>query len=302
MNGTTTLSDWLTEATAELSQLAHIDSPSLDAQLLLSYVTGHARSVLYTWPEKTLTAAQWQALQTALDRRSSGEPIAYIVGSKAFYSVELTVSPAVLIPRPETEQLVTLALAECEKHHHSNKPLRVLDAGTGSGAIVIALAFELINTNLQHLVSLTASDLSLDALQIAQANAERIVPGAITFVQSDWLDAFEENSVDVVISNPPYIEADDPHLNDANLLHEPFMALASGEDGLQAIKTLIKQCLSVGASNALLMIEHGFNQASAIQQLLQNAGYSNIQTHKDLQGLNRITSANAPKKPDDNSA
>lgn len=282
-----TLGSWLETASAQLTEF---ESPRLDAEILLCHALGLTRTSLYAWPDKSIDQAAKQQLQQLLERRVSGEPIAYIVGSQEFYGLEINVNNAVLVPRPETEQLVDLVLTEL----HTNPEASVLDAGTGSGAIAIAIAHEARKTNPRFFM--VASDESESALLTAQQNVQIYVPQAVALVRSDWLCAFADQSFDIIVSNPPYIAAKDPHLSTLPLTHEPLQALASGEDGLQAIRDIIADAVRVIKPNGRLLIEHGYEQAHAIREIMQAHDFQQITTHADLAGLDRISTCTKPAR------
>ncbi len=281
----TTIGSWLKSASALLTDS---DSPQLDAELLLCHALDENRTVIYAWPDKTLDQATEQQLQQLLQRRVDGEPIAYIVGSQEFYGLNFSVSNAVLVPRPETEQLVELVLNEL----HTDQETTVLDAGTGSGAIAIAIAHEAAATNKR--VSVVASDESHSALLLARQNVHTLMPNAVSVVRSDWLTAFANHSFNIIVSNPPYIRENDPHLQNLALTHEPQQALASGEDGLSAIREIVADAIRVLKPNGLLLLEHGYDQAEAIREIMQAHGYTQITTHTDLAGLDRICTGISP--------
>jgi len=217
-------------ASAILKHTQH-DSAKLDAELLLASVLDKDRTWLRTWPDKTLSPAQWQAFETLIQRRQRGEPVAYILGQRDFWSLNLTVTPDTLIPRPETERLVELALAKIPEHANWD----ILDLGTGSGAIALAIAKERPHCRL------LASDRSISALSIAQQNADRHAIKNIHFFASHWLAAFNPHfQAEMILSNPPYIMHTDPHLSAGDLRFEPTGALAAGVDGLDDLDALLR--------------------------------------------------------------
>ena len=228
------------------------------------------------WPEAEVAdalAAQFEAL---LARRQAGEPLAYLLGRWSFWDMDLAVSPAVLIPRPETELLVELALARLPQ-----AAARVADLGTGSGAIALALARERPGWQL------LAVDYSAAALAVAEANRRALgVPNA-TALRSDWCAALADAAFDAIVSNPPYIEADDPHL--AALAHEPLSALASGADGLADIRRIAAEAPRCLVPGGWLLLEHGWEQGAAVRAILEAAGFARVQTHRDLEQRDRVT-------------
>lgn len=253
----------------------------VDAQMLLSHSLDrplHDRAWLLTHDRDTLTPAQLATWQAALQRRLSGEPVAYITGRKDFFGLTLAVDARVLDPRPDTETLVEWALAVLPAPL-APQGLRVLDLGTGSGAVALAL---------QHArpdAQLWGVDASADALAVARANAQRLnLP--VQWVQSDWLAAVP-GMFDLIVSNPPYVADSDPHLS--ALRHEPLQALSSGADGLADIRQIIAQAPGHLAPGAWLLLEHGWDQAAAVQALLRAAGFASVQSRKDLAGMDRCT-------------
>ena len=258
----------------------------VDAQILLLHSLQrplHDRAWLLAHDSDTLTPAQAAAWQDALQRRLQGEPVAYITGCKDFFGLTLAVDARVLDPRPDTETLVDWAL-EClpESATATGSP-RILDLGTGSGAVALAL---------QHArpkATVWAVDTSEDALAVARANAARLHLG-VQFIASDWLqavDAQRTGRFDLIVSNPPYVAEGDPHL--AALTHEPLSALTSGADGLEDIRRIIAQAPAYLAPGGWLLLEHGWDQAAAVQSLLQAAGFAQVQSRQDLAGIQRCT-------------
>ena len=264
------------DASKQLTNLS--DSPLLDAELLLASCLKKDKSFLLAWPEVILLAEQRACFEALLAERLKGIPIAYILGYKEFWSLTLKVSPAVLIPRPETELLVELAL---EKLRNIKEPL-ILDLGTGSGAIALALAKELPNAKI------IAADHSKAALDIARYNKEKYRLTHVQFIESDWLESIPKVTFDLIVSNPPYIESDDIHLA-GEIKHEPLEALASGEDGLDDIRIIISKAVDYLKPECFLMLEHGYNQAFNVKKLLQNSLYKNIGTTQDYTQLDRVT-------------
>ncbi len=264
--------------------LARADVPRLEAQMLLETITGKSRVALMTHPELPVTPAQRQTFHEWCARRRAGEPVAYLIGEREFYGLSFAVSPAVLIPRPETELLVEIALARLAKGSG-----KVLDLGTGSGAIAIAIA--------KHVPSaeVWAVDVSSDALQVATANAKRHGV-AIRFVQSNWFAQLGEARFDLIVTNPPYVAAGDPHLIDGDIRYEPPGALVGGGDGLDAIRAIVGAASAHLSANGLIAIEHGFDQGQSVSALLTSAAYRAAQRHDDLAGLWRITSAIASRE------
>lgn len=255
------------------------DSAKLDAQILLAFVLDKEFSYLLTWPEKALTKQDKQQYLALLDRRISGEPIAYIVGVKEFWSLPFMVSPATLIPRPDTETLVELVLEQFADFD----TLHCLDLGTGTGAIALALASEQPNWQID------AIDFSLDAVKLAQKNAQNLQLSHVNIFQSDWFSALNDRKFDVIVSNPPYIDALDENLSQGDVRFEPESALVADEHGLGDIKHIAQQALKYLNSQGSLFFEHGFEQGEAVRNILTALGYHNAQTVRDFNGHERIT-------------
>ena len=264
-----------------VSRLVNSDSPRADAEILLAHVLGRPRSYLLTWPEKELSADEQAAFEALLARRAAGEPVAYLMGSRGFYGLDLSVSPAVLIPRPETELLVEAALARLPPGS-----CRVADLGTGSGAIALALANE--SRHERKDVQVVAVDVSPDALAQARVNAQTLGL-AVDFRLGDWCGGLADDVFDMIVSNPPYICVDDPHLAQGDVRFEPMMALASGADGLDAIRAIIACAPAHLKPGGWLLFEHGYDQAQAVAALLCAAGWQAVESLHDLQGHTRVT-------------
>jgi release factor glutamine methyltransferase len=252
---------------------------SLDTELLLAHVLNKPRSYLYAHPETKLSTQQQQKFTKLLNRRKNGEPMAYILGHKEFYSLDLKINKHVLIPRPETELLVDLILDKFSATSNIN----LVDFGTGSGAIALAIAKHRPNWQI------LAIDKSRNALKVAQNNAQNLNIKNIQFIQHDWCRWADRATArvaptDIIVSNPPYITGSDLHPP-----FEPKIALAGGKDGLKHIKTIIKQAKNILKPNGLLFLEHGFDQAQQIQTLMKKHGYTKITTHQDLANHDRVT-------------
>jgi release factor glutamine methyltransferase len=254
------------------------NSPRLDVDLLLMQVLAKPRIYIYSHPEQSLSDQQLILFHTLLVRRISGEPIAYITGHKEFWSLDLVVNAEVLIPRPETELLIDLAL----KKYPANEKIICADLGTGSGAIALALAHERPNWQL------IATDKYLNAIAAARNNAQRLKIDNVEFYQGNWCRALPTRKYNLIISNPPYLAKDDPHLK-GDIKFEPKRALVAGIDGLDAIRIIIKQTKNKLAANGILMLEHGYNQASEVRRLLTAQGYADVVSHQDLSGHERVT-------------
>lgn len=275
----------LAETSRQLNQLPG-SSSALEAKVLLCHLLQKNDSYLYTWPERRLEESQWQQLRQLIRQRLAGEPIAYITGQREFWSLMLKVTPATLIPRPETEQLVERAL----QHLPGEKSCRIADLGTGTGAIAAALASERPHWQI------TASDHSREALAVARENFQTLELHNVTTCQGDWCEALPtESRFDIIISNPPYIADSDPHLKQGDLPSEPYYALASGHDGLDAIRQIVQQAPHHLKRPGHLLLEHGFDQGTAVRKLLSAAGFELVSTHRDLSGLNRISEGTLTK-------
>lgn len=276
----TTIKQALQDATR---QLEHHEEARLEAEVLLCHTLGVSRAFLYAHSDDSLPPNTEEAFNQLIYRRKQGEPVAYLTGSKEFWSLPLRVNLSTLIPRSETELLVekTLLLAP-------DKACDVLELGTGSGAISIALAHEKPHWHFQ------ATDISGAALETAMLNAQSLSLTHIHFLQSDWFSALPSGCFfDVIVSNPPYIEEDDPHLFQGDLRFEPKNALASGSDGLDALRTIINEAGHFLKPGGLLALEHGYQQADTVKALLQAKEFRNIICHRDLQGHPRVTTAYA---------
>jgi release factor glutamine methyltransferase len=252
-----------------------------EGRVLLAHVLNCDRSWLIAHADDELTAAQAKAFEGLARRRHSGEPIAYLTGRREFYGLNLEVSPAVLIPRPETELLVELALARIGEHDAT----RVLDLGSGSGAVALAIA------HCRPRCSVLGVDVSAPALALARSNAQRLdIPNA-TFIESDWFDDVPLEAFALIVSNPPYVANNDIHLTQADLRFEPPGALRGGVDGLAAVRKIVASAAGFLGPGGWLLIEHGYNQAESVQALLVDAGYSGVESRRDLAGILRITFA-----------
>jgi release factor glutamine methyltransferase len=255
------------------------DSAKLDTQILLGFVLDKDRTYLLTWPEKELTQQTVQEFLVLLQRRIVGEPIAYIVGVQEFWSLPFKVSPATLIPRPDTEILVELVLDNFGKQ----ESLHCLDLGTGTGAIALALASEQPNWQID------AVDFNIDAVKLAQQNAESLQLTQVKIFHSDWFSAVNKCKFDVIVSNPPYIDALDENLKQGDVRFEPDSALIASENGLGDIKHIAQQAKNHLTTQGSLFFEHGFEQGEAVRNILTNLGYDNAQTVRDFNGHERIT-------------
>lgn len=262
------------------------DSPSLDAAVLLCHALGKPRSFLLTWPDKILDASQLEQFDTILNRRLTGEPVAYIVGEREFWSLPLDVAPSTLIPRPDTERLVEVALDKALGSQGD-----ILDLGTGTGAIALALASELPERKVWGV------DLKEEARQLASSNANKLNISNCEFRAGSWFDPIDTGTqFALIVSNPPYIEENDPHLSQGDVRFEPLSALVAQDKGLADIKhisTLARQYLQVGG---WLMFEHGYDQGTAVRELLASLGYDQVETFKDYGNNDRVTIGMWPEK------
>lgn len=262
---------------------------ALDAQLLLARATGWSRAVLQAHDERTVDAAAQAQFAAECTRRLAGEPLAYIEGSKEFWSLPLQVSSAVLVPRPETELLVERCLAALPAQAQ-----RVADLGTGSGAIALALAHE------RPQWSIIAVDASAAALAVARANAKQLGVATVSFRQGNWCEALAGERLDALVSNPPYVAAHDAAL--AALGHEPQSALVAADDGYADLLAIADQARRHLRPGGVLLMEHGSTQAPRLAAALAALGYAGIVCHSDLSGLPRVTQAQWPAPPSDDGA
>jgi release factor glutamine methyltransferase len=265
----------------QLEAALNLDSKSarIEVQCLLQAVMQVNRAYLLTHPEQPLNADQHARYMALLERRLGGEPIAYLLGEREFYGLTFKVSPATLIPRPETELLVDLALQRIPQHG----AFRVLDLGTGSGAIALSIAHARPNAEV------VAVDASAAALEVAQFNAQRLSLGNVRLLRSDWYSALQGESFDMIVSNPPYIAAGDAHLVQGDVRFEPSSALVSGTDGLEGIRRICAQAKAHLKSKGWLLFEHGYDQAAPVRALLQQAGFEEIFSARDLSGIERVS-------------
>jgi len=273
-----TVQTLLNKATELLT--ATSDTAILDAEVLLCYCLTKNRSFLRAWPEHQPSADQVERFKELLAQRQQGMPVAYLTGKREFWSREYRVGPDVLIPRPDTELLIELSL----EFLRENKPHKIIDLGTGSGILAITLAAE------KPLSNVIACDISQAALDIAGENAEQLHVKNIRFFTSCWFDAVTENDFDLVISNPPYIAGDDPHLQQGDVRFEPQTALISAEQGLKDIRLIAEQARRHLKSGGHLLVEHGYNQQAEVQTLFKQLNYRQVTTHHDLAGNPRVTS------------
>jgi len=261
------------------------DEARVDAETLLAHVLGRARAWLFAWPEHEPDASQVAQFERLVDAREHGEPVAYLIGHRGFWTFDLQVTSAALIPRPETELLVELALERLLQ----DTPTRIADLGTGSGAIALALASE------RPRARVLATDVSADALALARANAARLGLRNVEFAEGDWCEALGDAVFDVIASNPPYIADGDAHLAQGDLRFEPASALSSGVEGLDAIRTIIAQAPAQLVADGWLLLEHGWEQAAAVRTLLESSGYREVGSFRDNAQHERVTLGRRPR-------
>ncbi len=258
------------------------DSPSLDAELLLAHCLDKNRTYLHIWPDAPISAAQYAHFTRLIEKRLEDYPVAYLVGTKAFWTLDLMVTPDVLIPRPETELLVETALNKIS----AIKSPSILDLGTGSGAIALAIASERPDANI------TAVDYSQAALTVAEKNAcENALSSQLTFIQSDWFENIpKDKPFDLIVSNPPYIDPKDPHLL-GSIRHEPLQALVASNHGMDDIRLIIEKSADFLKNQSWILIEHGYDQAQATRDFFAQCGFSKTETLLDLNQHARLTMA-----------
>ena len=267
----------LKQASQKLTETS--DSARLDAEVLLCQVLDCTATHLIAWPEKLLNDKQTQTFNQLIERRHTGIPVAYLIGSKEFWSLNFKVTPATLIPRPDTEILVEFVLNKFS----DQKNLKLLDLGTGSGAIAIAIASERPNWEI------VATDISTEALSIAAENARQHQITNIQFIESNWFEQLDRQYFDLIISNPPYIAEHDEHLSQGDVRFEPLSALASGETGLDDINRITAQSKKYLKPNGWLAFEHGYDQKQSVYDCFNHYQFQNITQLTDLSGLPRVT-------------
>lgn len=255
------------------------ENASLEAEILLAHVLEVDRTYLRSWPEQIVNPEHLETFNQLIAQRVQGRPIAYILGYREFWSRKFAVNEHVLIPRPETELIIEL----CLKRLPLNNTLKVIDLGTGSGAIAVTLAVE------RPKIEIFASDISETALQVAKLNAQKYHINRIQFFHSNWLDAIPETHFDLIISNPPYIAANDPHLEQGDLRFEPKAALIAADNGLHAISEIINSARNFLKPGGCLIIEHGYDQQEHVNQLFIKYGYQQLENYLDLAGNPRVT-------------
>ena len=275
------IGECLKQATQQLKN--SLDLPpteaSVEANLLLQHVLNVNRAWLIAHEKDVLTTHQKAELETLIQRRLNGEPIAYILGFREFYGLLLKTTPATLIPRPDTETLVEAALAKIPQDSNFN----ILDLGTGTGAVALAIASQ------RSQAKVTAVDASLEALEIATENTQTLNIKNVHLIQSDWFAQLPNEKFDVIVSNPPYIAENDEHLKQGDLRFEPITALASGQDGLDDIRKIIQAAPQYLNSKGWLMLEHGYDQTEKVAELLKQHGFNQVSHAPDLSGTLRVT-------------
>ncbi len=263
---------------------AHVRIDAVDAEFLLTHVLQKPRSWLFAHRDDPASAEIAAAFEALVARRAQGEPVAYLTGQRGFWRFDLAVTPATLIPRPETELLVELALERLP----AGRASRIADLGTGSGAIALALAYE------RPQAQVFASDASAQALSVASGNACALELTNVSFREGDWFGPFAGQRFDLIASNPPYIALDDPHLSEGDLRFEPASALSSGADGLDAIRRIAADAPMHLENSGWLLLEHGWDQGAAVRALLQASGFVDVATERDLEGRDRVTLGRKP--------
>lgn len=274
---------------AALASAARLLGTRLDAELLLAHVLDAPRASVVARDERVLTPEEQGDFENLVARRLAGEPLAYLTGTREFWSLELEVTPAVLVPRPETELLVEWGLELLEVRAKPETERRLLDLGTGSGAIALAFAKE------HPEVRIVATDVSAAALDVARGNARRLGSAHVEFRRGDLFAALapaDHESFDLILSNPPYVALGDPHL--AELKFEPALALTSGPDGLDALRAIVAGAQEFLHPGGWLVVEHGAEQGAAVRELLEDEGYAETATRRDLAGLERATGGTKP--------
>lgn len=266
-------------------ELTDSDSPRLDLEVLLCHILGKSRAWLYTWPEHELNPDHQAQFDTLFKRRLQGEPVAHLTGSREFWSLPLKVNRATLIPRPETEVLVEVALALCETSpaFQQQQAPSVLDLGTGTGAIALALASE------QPRWQITAVDRMPAAVALAEENRAALGFNNARILQSDWFDALQDERFDLIVSNPPYIDPQDPHLREGDVRFEPLSALVAEERGLADIRIIAEGARAHLNHRGWLLVEHGWEQGKGVRKLFSECGYTDVETRLDYAGRERLT-------------
>jgi release factor glutamine methyltransferase len=268
------IGETLKKTTQSLSAIS--DSPRLDAEILMGHVLKKNRSFLYAYPEYALSPEEQLLWQQLIEQRLRSMPVAYLIGEREFWSLSFQVSPATLIPRPATESIVEFIL-----NHYPNRPLQICDLGTGTGAIAIALQHE------RPLWDVCAVDIQPEAIALAQKNAQRH-HAPIHLICSNWFEKIPRSKFHIIVSNPPYIDPDDPHLSQGDVQHEPMSALISQEHGLADITYLLKHSANHLHDNGMLIFEHGYDQQERILEMMKTYGWQNPKGFQDDEGQPRF--------------
>ncbi|MDD0824510.1 peptide chain release factor N(5)-glutamine methyltransferase [Mannheimia sp. AT1] len=280
---------WLSFAEQKLLENVEKDpylNAKLDANLLLQAVTKRSKSAIFAFSETELSETELAELSEKLARRTKGEPMAYILGEREFWSLPLKVSTATLIPRPDTERLVELALEEADKRLNSTEILQILDLGTGTGAIALAMASELGNK-----AQIVGVDYQQAAVELAQENRQNLGFSNVAFLQSDWFSALENQQFDLILSNPPYIDSDDENLRQGDVRFEPLTALVADNNGLSDLQKIIEKAPLYLKPNGALLLEHGWQQGEKVRELFDVNLWQHIETVQDYGGNDRVTKA-----------
>lgn len=284
-----TYSDWLTYATQLLTEKLSQDpylNAKLDANLLLQAVTKRSRSAIFAFGETELNKAEQNKLNQMLERRTKGEPMAYILGEKEFWSLPLKVSSETLIPRPDTERLVEVALDWANKRLENQENLQILDLGTGTGAIALALASEL-----KQKAQVLGVDFKPEVVVLAESNRQTLQIENARFQQSDWFSTLGNQQFDLIVSNPPYIDAEDENLQIGDVRFEPLTALVADNHGLSDLQKIIENAPFYLKPNGALFLEHGWQQACDVQHIFRQNHWQAVETFQDYANLDRITKA-----------
>jgi len=260
-------------------RLDGVELGRLESEVLLAHLLGVTRAWLYANSEAVVDSAREQAFLSLIERRKTGEPVAYLTGDCEFWSLQFKVTPAVLIPRPETELLVEAALGLIP----ADADWRIADLGTGCGAIAIAIASERPRCDVH------ATEISRAAIEVAMENERNLAPGRVHFHLGSWLAPLQ-GKFNIVVSNPPYVARQDPHLKEGDCRFEPQAALTPGEDGLRAIRQIAGASMDYLDQGGTLILEHGYDQGPGVRQILKNCSYTDVNTVNDLSGLDRVTS------------
>lgn len=284
-----TYSDWLTYATQLLTEKLSQDpylNAKLDANLLLQAVTKRSRSAIFAFGETELNKAEQNQLNQMLERRTKGEPMAYILGEKEFWSLPLKVSSETLIPRPDTERLIEVALDWANKRLENQENLQILDLGTGTGAIALALASEL-----KQKAQVLGVDFKPEVVVLAESNRQTLQIENARFQQSDWFSTLGNLQFDLIVSNPPYIDAEDENLQIGDVRFEPLTALVADNHGLSDLQKIIENAPFYLKPNGALFLEHGWQQACDVQHIFRQNHWQAVETFQDYANLDRITKA-----------